>query len=162
MSLNWSECEFEWLFVSAWPVMDWRPDQAVPCLAQWKLRKALNPPQPWTGLSGDRKWMDEHYNRLKQLIRPVSQTPRPTSFSRIIYVFWKEVNYINNSNKSLPSIIDGITGDVNFAWLWKNYYSSTFNCVKTDRFTVGNDTCNDDVIVRPNKRCCSIEKLEVN
>ena len=37
---------------------------------------------------------------------------------------------MNNSNMSLPNVVDGITGSNNIVNMWKSHYEDLFNCIK--------------------------------
>ena len=43
--------------------------------------------------------------------------------------FWKEIKLMNNSNLSLPNVIDGVTGSHNIVNMWKSHYEDLFNCL---------------------------------
>ena len=46
-------------------------------------------------------------------------------------VFWKEIKLMNNSNLSLPNVIDdGVTGSHNIVNMWKSHYEDLFNCLE--------------------------------
>ena len=53
--------------------------------------------------------------------------------------FWKEIKLMNNSNLSLPNVVDGITGSNNVVNMWKSHYEDLFNCLKKDKNV--NDFC---------------------
>ena len=53
--------------------------------------------------------------------------------------FWKEIKLMNNSNLSLPNVVDGITGSNNIVNMWKSHYEDLFNCLKKDKNV--NDFC---------------------
>ena len=46
--------------------------------------------------------------------------------------FWKEVRTLNNCKPSLPCNVEGTSGTDNIAALWRQYYFSLFNCIKSD------------------------------
>ena len=46
--------------------------------------------------------------------------------------FWKEIKLMNNSNLSLPNVVDGITGSNNIVNMWKSHYEDLFHCLKKD------------------------------
>ena len=46
---------------------------------------------------------------------------------------------MNNSNLSLPNVVDGITGSNNIVNMWKAHYEDLFNCIKKDKNV--NDFC---------------------
>ena len=48
-------------------------------------------------------------------------------------VFWKEIKLMNNSNLSLPDVIDGVTGSHNIVNMWKYHYDNLFNCLIKDK-----------------------------
>ena len=54
-------------------------------------------------------------------------------------VFWKEIKLMNNSNLSLPNVIDGVTGSHNIVNMWKSHYEDLFNCSIKDRYV--NNLC---------------------
>ena len=53
--------------------------------------------------------------------------------------FWKEIKLMNNSNLSLPNVVDGITGSNNIVNMWKSHYGDLFNCLTKDKNV--NDFC---------------------
>ena len=53
--------------------------------------------------------------------------------------FWKEIKLMNNSNLSLPNVVDGIIGSNNIVNMWKSHYEDLFNCLKKDKNV--NDLC---------------------
>ena len=53
--------------------------------------------------------------------------------------FWKEIKLMNNSNMSLPNVVDGITGSNNIVNMWKSHYADLFNCLK--KYKHVNDVC---------------------
>ena len=40
---------------------------------------------------------------------------------------------MNNSNLSLPNVIDGVTGSHNIINMWKSHYEDLFNCLNKDK-----------------------------
>ena len=48
-------------------------------------------------------------------------------------VFWKEIKLINNSNLSLPNVIDGVSGSHNIVNMWKSQCEDLFNCLNKDK-----------------------------
>ena len=48
-------------------------------------------------------------------------------------VFWKEIKLMNNSNLSLPNVIDGVTGSHNIVNMWTSHYEDLFNCLNKDK-----------------------------
>ena len=48
-------------------------------------------------------------------------------------VYWKEIKLMNNSNLSLPNVIDGVTGPHNIVNMWKFHYEDLFNCLNRQR-----------------------------
>ena len=53
--------------------------------------------------------------------------------------FSKEIQLINNSNMSLPNVVDGITGSNNIVNMWKSNYEDIFKCLK--KYKNVNDFC---------------------
>ena len=53
--------------------------------------------------------------------------------------FWKEVRALNNCKPSLPCDVEGISGTENIAALWRQHYSSLFNCIKSDPYVDDSD-----------------------
>ncbi len=49
-----------------------------------------------------------------------------------VNAFWKDVRSINRSNVTLPCSIEGVSGAENIAELWRQHYSTLFNCVKSE------------------------------
>ena len=47
--------------------------------------------------------------------------------------FWKDVNSINNKKAPKAMVINGASGEVNIANMWKEHFKSIFNCVSDDR-----------------------------
>ncbi|KAK2171074.1 hypothetical protein NP493_1105g00000 [Ridgeia piscesae] len=47
--------------------------------------------------------------------------------------FWKEIKLMNNSNLSLPNVIDGVTGSHNIVNMWKSHYEDLFNCLNNNK-----------------------------
>ncbi len=46
--------------------------------------------------------------------------------------FWKDVRSIHRSNVTLPCSIGGVSGAENIAELWRQHYTTLFNCVKSE------------------------------
>ena len=46
---------------------------------------------------------------------------------------------MNNSNLSLPNVIDGVTGSHNIVNMWKSHYEDLFNCL--NKFKDINNLC---------------------
>ncbi len=46
--------------------------------------------------------------------------------------FWKDVSPIHRSNVTLPCSIEGVSGAENIAELWRQHYTTLFNCVKSE------------------------------
>ncbi len=46
--------------------------------------------------------------------------------------FWKDVRSIHRSNVTLPCSIEGVSGAENIAELWRQHYTTLFNCVKSE------------------------------
>ena len=44
--------------------------------------------------------------------------------------FWIEIKLMNNSNLSLPNVIDGVTGSHN---MWKSHYEDLFNYLSNNK-----------------------------
>ena len=40
---------------------------------------------------------------------------------------------MNNSNLSLPNVIDGVTGSHNIVNMWKSHYEDLFNCLSNNK-----------------------------
>lgn len=75
--------------------------------------------------------------------------------------FWKEVKVMNASKIPLPSSIDGVTGTVNIAELWRKHYSDLLNCVKSEDFSI--DTIPyENVVIRAEEVSSAIGKLALN
>ena len=47
--------------------------------------------------------------------------------------FWKEIKLMNNSNLSLPNVVDGVTGSHNIVNMWKSHYEDLFNCLTNNK-----------------------------
>ena len=48
--------------------------------------------------------------------------------------FWKEIKLMNNSNLSLPNVIDGVIGLHNIVYnMWKSHYDDLFNCLSNNK-----------------------------
>ena len=58
--------------------------------------------------------------------------------------FWKQVKQMNCSNSTVPSTIDGVTGDKNIAERWKCHYESIFNSVKSNNLEASVRSVIDD------------------
>ncbi len=46
--------------------------------------------------------------------------------------FWKDVRSIHRSNVTLPCSIEGVSGAENIAELWRQHYTTLFNCLKSE------------------------------
>ena len=46
--------------------------------------------------------------------------------------FWKEIKGVSNAKMPLPSSIEGVTGEINIARVWRDHYSSVFNSTDGD------------------------------
>ncbi len=49
-----------------------------------------------------------------------------------VNAFWKDVRSINRSNVTLPCSIEGVSGAENIAELWRQHYTTLFNCLKSE------------------------------
>ena len=77
--------------------------------------------------------------------------------------FWKEVKMLNNSRTPLPNNIDGCTGSAEVCELWRQHYSSLFNCLPNNEDYVSpNVSFEDDMIIRPEEVRSAIAKLVNN
>lgn len=76
--------------------------------------------------------------------------------------FWNEVRALNRTNTLLPSVIEGVSGDDNIVGLWRQHYSTLFNCVKSEPYTMGSIANRDTVIITPNEVQQAIAQLSDN
>lgn len=54
--------------------------------------------------------------------------------SNNITSFWKEVRSLNNCKSSLPCTVEAVSREDNVAELWRQHYSSLFNCLKHEPY----------------------------
>ena len=76
------------------------------------------------------KYAVRFISRNEQAMRADSMASK--MMSNNINYFWKEVRSLNNCKSSLPSTVEGVSGENNVAELWRQHYSSLFNCLKHD------------------------------
>ena len=80
--------------------------------------------------------------------------------------FWKEVRALNKCKPSLPCNVKGISGTENIAALWRQHYSSLFNCIKSDPYVVDSDMSVETISTHavfdamhtlPNNKACGLD-----
>lgn len=57
--------------------------------------------------------------------------------------FWMDIRSINRSNVTLTCSVEGVSGAVNIARLWRQQYCALFNCVKSEPCKVETVSCMD-------------------
>ena len=78
---------------------------------------------------------------------------------------------MNNSNLSLPNVVDGITGSNNIVNMWKYQYEDLFNGLKKDKnvndfcksvdYELGMEVSNSDIIQAIQERMSNTARVVV-
>ena len=76
--------------------------------------------------------------------------------------FWKEVRVINNCKISLPCTVDGTSGTDNIAELWRQHYSTLFNCVQSELYKVDDIDSNESMVIMSHEVYQAINKMSDN
>lgn len=79
--------------------------------------------------------------------------------------FWKEVRVLNNCKTSLPCTVEGISGPEEIAEVWRQHYSTLFNCIHTDLYKVEHiesNTLLESMVIMSHEVHQAIHKLSNN
>ena len=72
--------------------------------------------------------------------------------------FWKEVRALNRTNTSLLGVLEGVSGSVKIAELWRQHYSALFNCIKSSPYEKRNIS-NRDTLITCNEVYYAVKQL---
>ena len=73
--------------------------------------------------------------------------------------FWKEVRSLNSCKSSLPSTVEGVSGEDNIAELWRKHFSSLFNCLQYEPYVVDSVTHDESITILTHEVHEAIQKL---
>lgn len=114
------------------------------------------------------KYAVRFISRNEQAMRADSMASK--MMSNNITDFWKEVRSLNNCKSSLPCTVEGVSGEDNVVEIWRQHYSSLFNCLKHDPHVEDSAISNESISILthevfgaiwklPNNKACGMDSI---